>query len=100
MPANYNASLRLAQMATAAKRYDDALAACERGLAHVTGPIGRAWLLEVEAEALAGKGDAGAARRVVEEALRSARAIGSARVRDHNVERITRAMAANGNSGK
>jgi hypothetical protein len=49
---------------------------------------------------LAGRGDAAAAGRVLEEALRSARAIGSVHVRDHNIERITRAMAGNGNNGK
>ncbi len=100
MPTNYNASLRLAQTAAAAGRYDDALAACDRGLVHATGPIGRTWLLETKAEALAGKGAAAAARRVLQEALRSARAIGSVHVRDHNLQRITRAMAENGNSGK
>ncbi len=97
MPANYNASLRLAQTATAARRYDDAVAVCDRGLAHASGPIGRTWLLETKAEALAGRGDVAAARRVLEEALRSARAIGSVHVRDHNVRRITRALAEKGN---
>jgi tetratricopeptide (TPR) repeat protein len=92
MPGNYNASLRLAQVATAAKRYDEALAACERGLAHVTGPLGRSWLLQTEAEALVDKGDAAGARRVLEEALVSARAISTKRNRDSNVERITRAI--------
>jgi tetratricopeptide (TPR) repeat protein len=99
MPGNYNASLRLAQIATAARRYDDALAACERGLAHVTGPLGRSWLLQTEAEALLGKGDAAAARRALEEALHSARAIGTRRNRDSNVERITRAIAAVDHAG-
>lgn len=93
MPDNYNASLRLAQVATAAKRYDEALAACERGLAHVTGPIGRTWVLETKAEALIGRGEAAAARRVLEEALRSAHTIGASRVRDGNIRRITRALA-------
>ena len=93
MPTNYNASLRLAEIATEAKQYDDALAACERGLAHVTGPIGRSWLLQTKAEALAGKGDSAAARSALEEALQAARAIGDGHVRDSNVRRITQAIA-------
>jgi tetratricopeptide (TPR) repeat protein len=94
MPGNYNASLRLAQVAAAAKRYDDALAACERGLAHVTGPIGRSWLLQTKADALLGKGDQAAAHRALEQALRWARTIGTKGNRDGNVARIERAIAA------
>jgi tetratricopeptide (TPR) repeat protein len=93
MPGNYNASLRLAQMATDAKRYDEAVAACDRGLVHVTGPIGRAWLLQTKAEALTGKGDATGARAALLEALTSAREIGQEPMRSHTVERITRALS-------
>jgi tetratricopeptide (TPR) repeat protein len=93
MPDNYNASLRLAQMESAAKRYDEALAACERSLAHVSGPVGRTWILETEADALIGKGEAVRARRVLEQALRSARQIGNPRNRDNNIRMITRAIA-------
>lgn len=92
MPTNYNASLRLAQMETDAKRYAEAVAACERGLKHVTGPLGRTWLLEVEADALLGKGDAASARRVLEDALRSAQAIGVKQARERNVEKILKAL--------
>jgi predicted negative regulator of RcsB-dependent stress response len=93
MPANYNASLRLAQMETAAKRYDGALAACDRGLAHVTGPIGRSWLLRTRAEALDGKGDPARARAALEEAMKAAREIGIEQLRDANVRRITEEIA-------
>jgi predicted Zn-dependent protease len=93
MPDNYNASLRLAQMAVEAKRYDDAAAACDRGLRHVTGPVGRTWLLRTKADALTGKGDAAAAREVLEEGLRAARAIGVKSMRDRNVELISRAIS-------
>ena len=92
MPANYNASLRLAQTATEAKRYDEAVAACDRGLAHVTGPLGRSWLLHTKGDALKGKGDTTAARKALEEALQAARTIGNERLRDSNVRRITRAI--------
>ncbi len=93
MPGDYNASLRLAQMEAEAGRYDEARAACDRGLAHVTGPLGRAWLLRTKAEALAGKGDTEAARRVLEEALQAARAIGLEHLRESNVQRITTEIA-------
>ena len=69
MPQNYNASLRLAQMESAAKQYDAAIAACDRGLAHVSGPLGRSWLLDVKAEALRGKGDRAGAHRALERAF-------------------------------
>jgi len=92
MPKSYNASLRLAQMETEAKQYDKATAACDRGLKHVTGPIGRTWLLETKADALMGKGDSAAARSVLEEAMRSAQTIARKRTRDNNVAKISQAM--------
>jgi thioredoxin-like negative regulator of GroEL len=100
MPENYNASLRLAQMLVAAKRYDDALAACERGLVHATGPVGRTWLLKTKFNALAGKGDLVAGRRVLDEALVSAREIANAHNRDGNIRSITQAMAEVDKEGK
>ncbi|HXH39963.1 MAG TPA: hypothetical protein VNN08_15135, partial [Thermoanaerobaculia bacterium] len=96
MPNNYNASLRLAEMESDAKRYDEAVAACDRGLAHVTGPIGRTWLLQIKAEALTGKGDRKAARRVLEEALRAARQITTPGSRESNVKRVSRMIDETG----
>lgn len=100
MPSNYNASLRLAQMEVAAKRYDDALAACERGLAHASGPVGKTWLLKTKFNALAGKDDLVQGRRVLEEALASAREIANAQNRENNIRSITRAMAEVDKEGK
>jgi len=97
MPTNYNASMRLAEMAAEAERYDEALEACERALAHVTGPTARCWILETKANALVGKGDPAAARKVLEEALESARTIGNERTRDRQVRQLTRAIAETGN---
>jgi hypothetical protein len=94
MPASYNASLRLAQMANAAQQYDDALAACDRGLAHVTGPIGRSWLLRTKAHALEGKGESARARATLEEASKAARTIGLASMRDMNVRMIDQEIEA------
>ncbi|HLJ44468.1 MAG TPA: hypothetical protein VKU01_00585 [Bryobacteraceae bacterium] len=88
MPANYNASLRLAQMETAAKRYNEAIAACDRGLAHVTGPMGRVWLLETKADALMGKKQPSEAQDVLQQALRSAREIGLKTARDRNISKV------------
>src|SRR5436189_5415625 len=76
MPSNYNASLRVAQMESNAKRYPDAIAACDRGLLHVTGPIGRAWLMQVKAEALQKMGNKKQARQGLQDALPVARQIG------------------------
>ena len=100
MPRNYNASLRLAQVETEAGRYDEALAACDRGLAHVDGPIGRTWLLQTKARAWIGKGDAAMARRTLEEAEQAANAIGTPANRDHNLQAIARLMAAAGSPAR
>jgi len=94
MPGDYNASLRLAQMELAAGRVDAALAACGRGLEHVTGPVGREWILEIQANALAGKGDREGARRSLEEAVKAAKEIGDPAQREHKVQMLTKAMAS------
>ena len=75
MPQNYNASLRVAQMESAAKNYSAAVAACDRGLARSPGPDMRSWLLNVKAEALQEKGKPAEARRASQEGLQAAQAI-------------------------
>jgi hypothetical protein len=92
MPDNYNASLRVAQLLVDARRWDDAAAACARGLVHVTGPLGRSWLLATKADALAGKHDVAGARGALEEALAAARQIGTPSLRDRNVARLTQQL--------
>jgi len=94
MPNNYIASLRLAQMESAAKHSDEAIAACDRGLARAPGPNGRAWLLQIKATALAAKGQKEQARRALEEALRSAQAIPNKMARDMNVKNISNRLQA------
>jgi len=88
-----NTSIRLAQVDDFAGRYDDAIAACRRGLARAEGPVVRTWLLELEAEAWLGRADPGRARVALAEARRSAREIGSATNRALNLRRIDRLLA-------
>ena len=92
MPNNYNASLRLAQMFVAAKRYDEAVAACNRGLLHVTGPLGRMWILQTQADALAGKRDFARERTALDEALAAAHQIGMQSLREKNVAHLTQRL--------
>ena len=92
MPDNYNAPLRLAQMQLDAKHYDEAIAAVDRGLQHVTGPLGRMWLLETKGEAQEAKGDRAAALRTLDEALRWAKEIGGQRPRERNVAAIEKRL--------
>lgn len=92
MPANYNASLRLAQVEVDARQYDQALAACDRGLAHVTGPIGRVWLLETKADALLGKKQPLEARQTLQQALQSAHEISLTSARDRNIAKVTKML--------
>ena len=93
MPRNYNASLRLAQVLYDVGRYDDALAACDRGLVHVDGPIGRTWLLETKAQTWMTKGEPDSARRALEAARQSASTISTPANREQNLRRISRMMA-------
>lgn len=95
MPGNYNASLRLAQMEVLAQNYDDGIAACDRGLLHVTGPMGRTWLMQVKAEALKKSGKKAEAHQVLEAALPVAQQISSAQARDFYVQRINAALKEN-----
>jgi tetratricopeptide (TPR) repeat protein len=92
MPKNYNASLRVGQMELAAENYDKAIAACDRGLPNATGPIGRAWLMEVKADALRHLGRTARAHQVLEDALPVAREIGPEQIREHNIKKISEAL--------
>jgi tetratricopeptide (TPR) repeat protein len=74
MPHNYIASLRLAEMESAAKHYDETIAACDRGLARAPGANGQAWLLQIKAKALTQKGRKAEARQALEQALQAAQA--------------------------
>ena len=92
MPNNYIASLRLAQMESAAQLYDETIAACDRGLARAPGANGRSWLLQIKARALTQKGQTAEAHRALEEALQAAQAIPNEMSRDMNVNMIKKAL--------
>ena len=92
MPNNYIASLRLAQMELAAKHFDETIAACDRGLARSPGTSGRAWLLQIKAQALTQKGKTAEARRALQEALQAAQEIPSQGSRNMNVDSIKKAL--------
>jgi tetratricopeptide (TPR) repeat protein len=94
MPHNYNASLRVAQMESAAKHYDAAIAACDRGLSRDPGALGRSWLLQTKADALKQKGDSAGAREALQQALKAAQEIPKKSQRENNVRRITQALGA------
>jgi tetratricopeptide (TPR) repeat protein len=93
MAHNYNASLRVAQMEKAAKHYDAAIAACDRGLSRDPGAAGRSWLLQTKADVLKQKGDSAEARETLERALKAAQDIPSQAQRENNVKRIKQALA-------
>jgi tetratricopeptide (TPR) repeat protein len=94
MPTSWNASLRVAQMENAAKNYDQAIAACDRGLGGKPGPAGRSWLLQTAADALNNQGQREAARKALEKALMSAETIPNPQTRDNNIKKVKAALEA------
>jgi tetratricopeptide (TPR) repeat protein len=80
-------------MESAAKNYDEAIAACDRGLSRTPGPAGSSWLLLTKADALTQKGRKVEARRTLEEALEASQAIPNPRSREHNMNGIKRALS-------
>lgn len=94
MPNNYVASLRLAQAEVMAKRYNDAVAAIDRGLGRKPGALGKTWLLEMKFDALTKQGKSREARRTLQAALEASRQIPTPRSRTNAVERITKQLNA------
>lgn len=85
MPNSYNASLRVAQMESAAKNYSAAVAACDRGLTRSPGPDMRSWLLDIKADALKRQGKAAEARHTSQEGLQAAQAIPQESIRQRYI---------------
>jgi tetratricopeptide (TPR) repeat protein len=100
MPNQYIASLRVAQMENAAKRYDDAVAACNRGLGRDPGALGKAWLLEIKAQALQMEAKHAEAHEALEQALQAAREIPNPKGRESNIVRIENMLNAGENRRK
>jgi len=100
MSENWNASLRVAQMESAAKNYNETVAACDRGLARTPGPVGRAWLLRIKADALKEKGQPEAARAALLEALKSAEVIPNPRTRDNNIRSLKEILEHSGEENR
>jgi tetratricopeptide (TPR) repeat protein len=98
MPDNYNASLRVAQMESAAKHYDQAIAACDRGLARSPGAAGRAWLLQIKADALTHGGRTAEAHHALQQALQAAKAIPNQHWREVSMKTIENALGLRGGS--
>ena len=92
MPNNYIASLRLAQMELEAKQYEETILTCRRGLGRRPGAVGRSWLLRIEAQALAARGQTAEARRVLEEALTAAQQIPGRQARESNVRALEKML--------
>ena len=98
MPQSYNASLRVAQMESAARNYDLAIAACDRGLSRSPGAAGRSWLLRTKADALTQKGRTEEAHQALEGALKAAEEIPNQHSRETNT-RIIHDLLAQSNGG-
>jgi tetratricopeptide (TPR) repeat protein len=94
MPHDYIASLRVAQMESAAGHHDQAIAACDRGLARGPGANGRAWLLRIRAEALLAKGQKTEARQTLQKALQVAQTIPTPKGREMNINMISDKLKA------
>jgi hypothetical protein len=92
LPENWNASLRVAQMEYEANSFQEAVAACDRGLERSPGPAGRSWLLRVKADALVKIGKRTEARRSLEEALAAAAHIPNELTRSNNIRNIEQAI--------
>jgi tetratricopeptide (TPR) repeat protein len=98
MPGSYNASLRVAQMESAAKHYDQAIAACDRGLRRSPGAAGRSWLLRTKADALTQKGRSEEAHQALEQALQAAQEIPNEHSRETNTKMIHDLLAQSADS--
>ncbi len=94
-PADYNPPARLAAAYRALKDYDKALAASDRALARAYGPR-RLLILRTRADILVEKGESGAAKKVLEQALAEARALPEAQRSKRTLAALEKQLAAIG----
>ena len=92
MPNNYIASLRLAQMELTVNRFEEAIAASDRGLARNPGAVGRSWLLGIKGRSLQATGKPVEARTAFQAALQAAEQIPSRESRLNNIESIRKML--------
>ncbi len=91
-PEDYNPPARLALVYLRLQRYDEAQAASDRALTRVYGPR-RVRVLEVQADIYAARGDAAAARRTLEEALRFAEALPAGQRSEEQIAALKKQLA-------
>ena len=75
------------------KRYDEALAASDRAVAKAYGPR-KIGILQTRADIYAGKGDAAAARRTMEEALRYAQELPAGQRSERTIASLRKKLEA------
>jgi tetratricopeptide (TPR) repeat protein len=93
LPDDYNPPARLAAAWKAMKRYDEALAASDRALAKAYGPR-KLGILQTRAEIYAGRGDAEAARRTLEEAVGYAESLPAGQRSDRTIAGLKKKLGA------
>jgi len=96
-PKDYNPPARLAFVYLKLKKYDEALAASDRALGLVYGPR-RVRVLEVRADIYAGRGDAAAARKTLQEALAFAEQLPAGQRSDSQVASLRKKLDASAGS--
>lgn len=92
-PDDYNPPARLANAYFAMKRYDDAAAAADRALAKAYGPR-KIGILQRRAEIEEKRGDAAAARRYLEEALKTAEELPVGQRSDRSIAALKKKLGA------
>jgi len=92
-PDDYNPPARLALAYRAMKRWDDALAACDRAIALAYGPRQLRYL-DTRASIQAAMGDSAAARATLEDAVRRAEALPAGQRSQRTIDALQRKLAA------
>lgn len=92
-PDDYNPPARLAVAYNEMERWDDAIAASDRALAHAYGPR-KLRILQTRADACTGKGDVDEARRTLQEAVGVAESLPPGQRSEATIERLRDKLAA------
>ena len=95
LPEDYNPPARLAVLYRELGRFEEALAATERGLARAYGPR-KLRIYDTRADVFMKMGDATAAKRTIEEALRYAAELPASQQPDRLIEQLKKKIASAG----